>query len=233
MYCKKQQYDLSKNELESVESILNKNEMVISCKYCKLSLEVIVDMRKGDLSRCLSKSGSHCQSTALPLYKSALEKLSNVNLEVLQTFYDRRIVNCSLNDFHYVPPKKSSIVKLNEECDKINTNKVDRKRVKNSSRTLRSNKELSDKTPVQSATSQDHDHPSCSEILDISNEGNCSLERSNCWECYLTGVAEANSMLDMIYQKWECHRRRLLLKLLSRIGRSSLPFYHFNQIQYT
>ncbi|PKU85864.1 separase [Dendrobium catenatum] len=75
VYRKKLFWDLAEDELNIARKLLQENDTMISCKHCKLTLEVTIDMLFGDLSMKRSNKGSHVQSHALDLYRAAFRKL--------------------------------------------------------------------------------------------------------------------------------------------------------------
>ncbi|OVA03751.1 Peptidase C50 [Macleaya cordata] len=81
VYHKKQLWDLAENELNVAKQILVGSSKSISCKRCKLTLEVTIDQRIGDLTKsrldgATRASSVNSLSLALDLYRSALTKLN-------------------------------------------------------------------------------------------------------------------------------------------------------------
>lgn len=77
LYCKSQLWDLAEDELNSARNLLLENDVVISCKCCKLAFDVFIDMQFGDISRDRPEkfSSSTFSADALQLYRKALDKL--------------------------------------------------------------------------------------------------------------------------------------------------------------
>ncbi|XP_072953682.1 separase isoform X1 [Typha angustifolia] len=115
LYCKKQSWDIAENELKCARKLLEENDMIISCKHCKLTLEVTIDMQIGDLSRNLFEKGFQTESTnslsqALGMYRSALKKLNHADFDCSLSIYNKPEVNMHLVDEeHRVAAKHEGI----------------------------------------------------------------------------------------------------------------------------
>ncbi|KAM0841060.1 hypothetical protein ACQ4PT_059254 [Festuca glaucescens] len=82
LYHKRQLWDAAEGELKHAKDLLAGNDEFISCKTCKLTLQISVDVQAGDLFWNLFEKDSQKQSTdnlssALGMYQSAVEKLNN------------------------------------------------------------------------------------------------------------------------------------------------------------
>ena len=91
LYCKMQLWDLAQRELHSARQHLQAGSTNISCKKCKLLLEVTIDQSLAELSRSIIESSIGRKSVerssdAESLYKSALDKLN--------LFYRENFVIC-------------------------------------------------------------------------------------------------------------------------------------------
>ncbi|KAL6912053.1 hypothetical protein ACP4OV_000858 [Aristida adscensionis] len=90
--CRKRQlWDEAEIELKYARDLLAENEEYISCKLCRLTLEVSVDMQVGDLFWSLFEKDfqkhSTCNlSSALGMYQSAMEKFNSSGMDFLGTY---------------------------------------------------------------------------------------------------------------------------------------------------
>ncbi|TVU28695.1 hypothetical protein EJB05_20225, partial [Eragrostis curvula] len=87
LYRKRHLWDDAERELKYARDIVE-NEAAMSCKPCKLTLEISVDMQVGDLfwslfEKDFQKQSAANMSSALGMYQSALEKLNSSRLEFL------------------------------------------------------------------------------------------------------------------------------------------------------
>ncbi|KAK1697147.1 hypothetical protein QYE76_013844 [Lolium multiflorum] len=82
LYHKRQLWDAAEGELKHAKDLLAENDEFISCKTCKLTLQISVDVQAGDLfwnlfEQDLQKQSTDNLSSALGMYQSAVEKLNN------------------------------------------------------------------------------------------------------------------------------------------------------------
>ncbi|XP_047043753.1 separase-like [Lolium rigidum] len=82
LYHKRQLWDAAEGELKHAKDLLAENDEFISCKTCKLTLQISVDVQAGDLfwnlfEKDLQKQSTDNLSSALGMYQSAVEKLNN------------------------------------------------------------------------------------------------------------------------------------------------------------
>ncbi|CAM0943846.1 unnamed protein product [Alopecurus aequalis] len=101
LYCKRQLWDDAESELKHAKKLLAENDEFISCKTCKLTLEISVDVQDGDLLWNLFEKDSQKQSTcnlssALGMYQSAMEKLNSKSLEFSAGSCDKLDTSCIL-----------------------------------------------------------------------------------------------------------------------------------------
>ncbi|PIA27894.1 hypothetical protein AQUCO_07400019v1 [Aquilegia coerulea] len=79
IFCKKQSWDLAGSELDRAKKILKDKNSLISCRQCKLILEVTIDKQIADLNRRRSDGTKtsllKSSSAALVMYRKALNKL--------------------------------------------------------------------------------------------------------------------------------------------------------------
>ncbi|GJM86989.1 hypothetical protein PR202_ga02898 [Eleusine coracana subsp. coracana] len=88
LYRKRQLWEEAEGELKYGRDLLAKYNAVISCRLCKLTLDISIDMQVGDLFWSLFKKDFQKQpttnlSSALVIYQSAMEKLNSSGLQFL------------------------------------------------------------------------------------------------------------------------------------------------------
>ncbi|XP_047080035.1 separase-like [Lolium rigidum] len=82
LYRKRQLWDAAEGELKDARKLLADNDEFISCKSCKLTLEISVDEQYGDLfwnlfEKDFQKRSTCNLSNALGMYQSAMKKLND------------------------------------------------------------------------------------------------------------------------------------------------------------
>jgi separase len=82
LYRKRQLWDAAEGELKDARKLLADNDEFISCKSCKLTLEISVDEQYGDpfwnlFEKDFQKRSTCNLSNALGMYQSAMEKLND------------------------------------------------------------------------------------------------------------------------------------------------------------
>ena len=280
---------MAENELNSARNLLLENDMVISCKRCKLVFDVFIDMQFGDLNRKRPEKGYLVQfsSHALQLYRNALDKLDHDDFESSLNLYKKKKTVGILWDKnnmqgaqHAVPnagkrPSTFGEVRLPEcgicssnlkhnahHADKVHLENMEsegpdrQKGTRKSSRIpskclpkkqcliseLKPKTRLSRRTNNKSACVTDEvdnndarsvDDHICVDTLNrrssrVKVNGNsstnfgsneeCISNNIKCWRCLLLKVMVDGTMQNIICLKWECHRRRLVLQLLLKIG---------------
>lgn len=101
IYHKRQLWDAAEGELKHAKDLLAENDEFISCKTCKLTLPISVDVQAGDLSwnlfeKDLQKQSTGNLSSALGMYQSAVEKLNNSGLDFSAGSCDKVNTSCML-----------------------------------------------------------------------------------------------------------------------------------------
>ncbi|KAM0870742.1 hypothetical protein ACQ4PT_039815 [Festuca glaucescens] len=101
LYHKRQLWDAAEGELKHAKDLLAENDEFISCKTCKLTLQISVDVQAGDLfwnlfEKDLQKQSTGNLSSALGMYQSAVEKLSNSGLDFSAGSCDKLYTSCVL-----------------------------------------------------------------------------------------------------------------------------------------
>lgn len=101
LYRKRQLWDAAEGELKLAKKLLEENDEFISCKTCKLTLEISVEVQDGDLfwdlyEKNLQKQSTCNLSSALGMYQSAMEKLNNTGLEFSAGSCDKLNTSCTL-----------------------------------------------------------------------------------------------------------------------------------------
>ncbi|KAK9095991.1 hypothetical protein Sjap_021488 [Stephania japonica] len=206
IYCKKLLWELAESELKSAQKILGDCSIVFSCRHCKLTLEVALDQRVGDLTRRHTFANSKVFSVnsfshSVDLYKAAMEKLNLPEWEMSLSFSD--------NPNHL---SRRGICSLKVE-NEVSHGKMETKNCRRSKKSSR----LSTREK-----SQLNQRITCSQLTqDTSSNAQetSTCNRINCRMCLLMKVIELGTMKDVSHIKWENHRRRLLLRLLSGIGK--------------
>jgi separase len=99
LYSKRQLWDEADSELKNAQDLLLEHDAIVSCKLCKLTLEVSVDMKVGDLFWSRFENDFQKLSTvnlpmALGMYRSALEKLNSTDMEFLTGSFDSLKTAC-------------------------------------------------------------------------------------------------------------------------------------------
>ncbi|KAI7738304.1 hypothetical protein M8C21_012966, partial [Ambrosia artemisiifolia] len=206
---------------------------LISCLKCKLTLEVTIGKQLGDLFRRRFNSTDVKKldglSKAEVFYRSALEKLKlsewkNCISNPKETI-SRNTIFCDrvLDDGNEA--SISSDCGNHEEQEAIQP-KVTRRGKKTAislpqeqrltSRITRSSKQKNEKAQNELKGAQKpkgHCSYSCG------CEVTCVSDEVNCWHCVPSGVMKSAALTSVIQLKWECTRRRLLVKLLIGIGK--------------
>ncbi|EEC74078.1 hypothetical protein OsI_09098 [Oryza sativa Indica Group] len=99
IYRKRQQWDTAEGELKYARDLLAQNATFISCKLCKLTLDISLDVQAGDLfwslyEKDFQKQSAGNLSNALGMYQSALDKLNGTKLESPVDSYDKLKTTC-------------------------------------------------------------------------------------------------------------------------------------------
>uniref|UniRef100_J3LHH6 separase n=1 Tax=Oryza brachyantha TaxID=4533 RepID=J3LHH6_ORYBR len=99
IYHKRQQWDSAESELKCARDLLAQNAAFVSCKLCKLTLDISVDVQTGDLFWSLFEKDFQKQSpgnlpNALGMYQSAMDKLKSTKLELPVGSYDKHKTTC-------------------------------------------------------------------------------------------------------------------------------------------
>lgn len=234
---------MAENELNIAKQILVGSSRSISCKLCRLTLEVSIDQRIGDLTKSLSDVATRGLSVnnlslALDLYRSALKKL---NLPEWEN---------TLGSLEKIQSDPKELHPLNVKGERSHVNLVPKKsrKTKNASKHLtmeqnlehgrvsmmtRSRYRASQSKGVQVEELMDSECPKISclnnALADHDTHNSdygceaCVVHSKNCWRCLLLKVMESGRMNDFIYMKWEFHHRRLQLRLLIDIGKLITP----------
>ncbi|KAL0912981.1 hypothetical protein M5K25_016406 [Dendrobium thyrsiflorum] len=296
LYRKKLFWDLAEDELSIARKLLQENDTMISCKHCKLTLEVTIDMLFGDLSMKRSNKGSHVQSHALDLYRAAFRKLCKDMVEssliaswkqesIGESFStchlegtkhrvinnsksypsenDKKLPSCNICSFlecrfdaqniEQQSSARETVPPLGAECGESNVQTTIKKNSRNGSKQLskpishdtelkprRSSRnrsfhnkqiisaqnEIYSNVPYRAfdadifscRTSQIKDNDTCSFDFGCCDGGVC--RRMECLRCFYLKVIKEGTMQNIIYFKWQCQQRRLLLKLLVKMAKS-------------
>ncbi|KAK9162182.1 hypothetical protein Syun_003084 [Stephania yunnanensis] len=185
IYCKKLLWELAESELKSAQKILVDCSTSFSCRRCKLTLEVALDQRIGDLTRRHAFANSKVFSVTSffhseDLYKAALEKLNLPEWEISLSFSDNP---------NHLSRREICSLKVGNEVSHATMETKNCRRPKKSSRLSTREK------------SQLNQRITCSQLTQD------------------TSSNAQGTMKDVSHMKWENHRRRLLLRVLSGIGK--------------
>ncbi|KAJ6853593.1 small RNA 2'-O-methyltransferase-like [Iris pallida] len=216
VYRKKQLYDLAENELQSARKILMENEMIISCKHCVLSLDASIDMQFGDLYRYSSEKGCQIQC-AKTIYQSALRKLNHDELKT-------SLIICKKLNNNNMKGAKFGVLNIGKfpsehgavECNICASSSLDDDHASGL------NDDRKPRTHSRARASNASLAKPRMEVSDGCSQLDCEdtlLKKAICWRCLIFKVMEGGIMQDIIYLQWECHRRRLLLRLLTKIAK--------------
>ncbi|KAI3841547.1 hypothetical protein MKX03_023861 [Papaver bracteatum] len=237
IYGKKQNWDLAERELNQAKQILADSNTCITCKRCRLALEVTVYQRIGDLTKnrmdvITRVSSINSLHSTLDLYKSALKRLKLPEWDNSLSFLETddlvpkelgSLKGKSEGSHVNLVPKKSRKPKTApqdlaaELLEPVNARMMTRSRYRSSHN---NSVQLEEKMDLDCSTNSRRrnildDH--AKQSSDYGCEA-CKVHRKNCWRCLLLKVSESGKMNDFIYMKWEFYRRRLQLKLLIDIG---------------
>ncbi|XP_044951659.1 separase [Hordeum vulgare subsp. vulgare] len=102
LYCKRQLWDAAEGELKHARDLLKENGEFISCKTCWLTMEISVDMQAGDMfwnlfEKDLQKQSTCNLSSALGMYRSAMEKLNDTSFEFSAVSCGKLNTSCILS----------------------------------------------------------------------------------------------------------------------------------------
>ncbi|XP_020573851.1 separase-like [Phalaenopsis equestris] len=291
LYRKKLFWDLAEQEFNIARKLLQENDIMISCRHCKLIFEVKIDMQIADLSTERLNKGSHVQSNALDIYRSAFRKLSNDNVEgsfigswkqfsiceSLSKFQledtrhvtnnakshplesDKKLLPCHIcscleNSFDSLKVEQQSstiltVVSHGAECGESHTQralkKPSRKGLKQPAKVASHNNKLKpqrssrnrsfhDKNTSISAQSENYSSALYGTLdadifshrnSQIKEDGTCPFDggvftKVECLRCLCLKMIKEGTMENFIHFKWQCQRRRLLLRLLLKIAKS-------------
>ncbi|KAK1417650.1 hypothetical protein QVD17_26781 [Tagetes erecta] len=233
LYLKQQHWHLAQKELESANHILVDSFSLISCVKCKLILEVTIDQQLGDLflGRFNSTRDNKLDgiSKAEVFYRSAAEKLkrsewkncvSNPEETISRNsmFCDRVLIGGNdviiSSDFGNDKEQEAIQPKVTRKGKKTAKGLPQEQRL--TSRVTRSSKQKSESVQNELKGTQ-KSLGSC--IVSCGCEITCVSDEVNCWHCVPFGVMKSSSLISVMHMKWECTRRRILVKLLIGIGK--------------
>ncbi|KAI3774516.1 hypothetical protein L1987_49074 [Smallanthus sonchifolius] len=235
LYRKQQRWHLAEKELESANHTLVDSFSLYSCLKCRLILEVTIDQQLGDLFRSRFNSTIDNKleglSKAETFYRSATEKLKlsewkNCVSDPKETiskntmFCDRVLVGGNdviiSSDCGNHEEQEAIQPKVTRKGKKTAKSKPQEQRV--TSRITRSSKQKSVNVQNELKGTQ---KSKVGHIVSCGCEVTCVFDDANCWHCVPFGVMKSSSLTSAIHMKWECTRRRLLVKLLIGIGKCS------------
>ncbi|KAK1435343.1 hypothetical protein QVD17_01104 [Tagetes erecta] len=233
VYRKQHHWYLAEKELESARAVLFDNHNHISCLKCKLVLEVTLNQQFGDLFRSRFYSKDDDRSKGLTesehFYRSAIEKLklsewkncvsnpketSSRNMMFCDTVLnDGKDVNVSSDCGNH---EKLKAVRPKATGNSKKAAKVLPQEQKLTSRITRSSK-LKNESFQNELKWRHKSSVDC--IVSCKCEVTCVFDEANCWHCVPFGVMKSSSLTSVMKMKWECIRRRFLLKLFIGTGK--------------
>ncbi|KAF6164599.1 hypothetical protein GIB67_032827 [Kingdonia uniflora] len=250
IYCKMQRWDSAEKEFTSAKNILEDSVSKISCKRCKLALEVTVDKQFGDLIRRKYRDFTRASiySDVLHSYKSAIEKLKPLQ------WPNSLSISAVTNELDIVgdkstKPKEPKKLKMaskqlpREQCLKTKTTRMTRSKCRLSdNRGIQVQGEPPSEYSLYSdgnngtacvdthSQSGSHMELNQSSIPEFCCDETCLCNKSNCWRCHLIKVTETGTLTELINMRWEIYRRRVLLRLVMDIGECTGFFAEIHQI---
>ncbi|XP_071716106.1 separase [Rutidosis leptorrhynchoides] len=244
LYRKQRLWHLAEKELESAKDVLADSGTDISCSKCKLILEVKVYQQLGDLSRSRfsNSPGNKLQedlSEAEKYYQTAVDKLklsewnncisnfkesSSRNTMFCDSFMfgasDGSNISSCANQAEQkaiqpkVPRKGRKTVKSLPPQEKRVTSRVTRSKQKNGC-AQNEKQNVCDVALITKGTQKSKGFSTGACGCKIA----CVCDDVDCWHCLPTGIMKSKSLRSIIQMKWECTRRRFLIRLLTGIGK--------------
>ncbi|XP_071705360.1 separase-like [Rutidosis leptorrhynchoides] len=210
LYRKQRLWHLAEKELKSAKQVLDDDSgTLISCAKCKLLLEVKVDQQLGDLIR--SRHFSNAPPGNKLLQEEELPKDYSIAVDKLKLSEWK---NC-ISDF-----KESKSSRNTMFCDSFMIGERETSRV-----TTRSSKQKAAQSEIQNVCNVVLITKGTQKSKDVFSTGSCGCEIAcvcddvDCWHCLPAGITKSKSLTSIIQMKWECTRRRFLLRLLVGIGK--------------
>ncbi|KAF0931269.1 hypothetical protein E2562_002616 [Oryza meyeriana var. granulata] len=125
IYRKRQQWYAAESELKCARDLLSQNVTFISCKLCKLTLDISVDMQAGDLfwslfEKDFQKQSSGNLSNALGMYQSAMDKLKTTKVEFAFGSYDKLKTTCIACSKDFISEAKREVCNHGKEPSAAN-----------------------------------------------------------------------------------------------------------------
>ncbi|XP_010245919.1 PREDICTED: separase isoform X3 [Nelumbo nucifera] len=210
IYHNKKHWDLAENELNICKQTLVDVSTTISCKQCKLALEVSIDQQIADLTRsrfsCTEQSSLKSLTFAIDLYKSSLEKINPSEWE------NSLSIPVNISTVEAGGSREVEVRKPRKPKNASKHTSKEQTKADHNPRITRSRKQSSGNGGlVMQQETMSVAHYGCEE--------SCFCDKANCWTCFLMKVMEDGSMKDFISTKWELHNRRLSIRLLIGIGK--------------
>lgn len=243
LYVKKGLWDLAEKELQCAEQILKDSNKTLCCSKCKLILEVTLYEYLGDL--CQSKFDT-CkevisEETVKNWYTSALDKLvisewkNPLSCPKDSSDASAADVKCVAGNTctcFIMDEVDESVMKSMKVGPETKIGSKQNRKTKNAEQVLPKepnivveNKSRLTRSRYRSSQNQ---HTSISRKSEVSEsvEGNQVSGPSEmlCWHCLPSKVVKSGLLNDFINFKWEFVRRRLSMKLLTRVGMCAIFF---------
>ncbi|KAL1827171.1 separase isoform X3 [Daucus carota subsp. sativus] len=248
LYCKEQLWEFAELELQKARHLLDKLDSwsPFYCCKCKLVLEVTIDQQLGDLSRGRCDDSNIGELSVDRLlyaekrYRIALETLRFSEWKNSVSNPEETAVSGTGTSFSLQSNYLET--KISFECCNREETKVDQEISRKSrkvakilpkgqcltrqqnrmmTRSCRKNIECDQEEKSKNKSkfpSSDAVHKNTK----IVNLGSRASKEIKCWYCLPHDVSESGYLIDYIHMKWELVRRRLLLRVLTSIGKCSV-----------
>ncbi|WVZ73465.1 hypothetical protein U9M48_021768, partial [Paspalum notatum var. saurae] len=111
LYRKRQLWEEAEDELKYSRNLLMENDTIISCKLCKLTLGISIDIQVGDyfwslFEKDFQKQSRTNLSSAIDIYQSAIKKLKSTELGFLTGSIDSSKSGCPVCSKECIIPTK-------------------------------------------------------------------------------------------------------------------------------
>ncbi|XP_074358633.1 separase isoform X1 [Apium graveolens] len=247
LYCKEQMWDLAELELQKAQHLLEKldSRSPFYCCKCKLVLEVTIDQQLGDLSRSRCDSNIDDLSVnrllyAEKRYRVALKKLKNSEWKnsvsnpeeatisgtssssSSQSDYSETKIAfecCSMEEtkgVQGITSKSRKVAKILPQ-GKCLTRQQNRMMTRSRRKNIECDQEVASENKIIFPSSDAVDNNT--KIANFGNNDSIICKEIKCWYCLPHDVRESRCLINYIHMKWELVRRRLLVRVLTSIGK--------------
>ncbi|KAL0876967.1 hypothetical protein Bca101_026672 [Brassica carinata] len=231
LYKRMQSFDIAAKELQSVKELLYDSGRDFSCRNCRLTVEVTLDMLLGDLSQrgYDNNTATPCQIYGL----SHAESLFSTALRKLCCSAWKGCNNCTVNkkptDNRDSKRKRRGVINFQACVTKEQNNLISEPSMRLTRSMSRSLKERGHVTYVDMHISKKRSFSDESDLVDIFDAKDtvcsiCSCINKKCHQCLSNNEATRPGVVkSLISSKWQFQQRRLVCSVLSRLGMLFLP----------